>query len=121
MKAFIGAVTVLALLIGGVILSSAAGLRQVGEYLDALPAEDAPLSEAAEALAGLYEDILDDLLLINGVFPHAAADALLTAVKRTEAAARADTREEYAIQRAELTCLLLDMQRDLTPYLTDIV
>ena len=121
MKAFIGAVTVLLLLAVGVILSSAAGLSRVGDYLDALPPEEAPLGEAAEALGALYDDVLDDLLLINAVFPHAAADALLSAIRRTEAAAAADSREEYAVERAELYSLLLDMQRDLAPHITDVV
>ncbi|MBQ2718998.1 MAG: DUF4363 family protein [Clostridia bacterium] len=120
MKAFIGAVTVLALLLAGVVLSSAAGIGRVEEYLEALPTDETPLTEAAEVLKELQERAEDDLSLWNALFPHATADALLSALARTEAAARGGSREEYAIQLAEVRAQLSDMRRDLTPHPSDL-
>lgn len=121
MKTFIVAVTVLALLVTGVVLGSHVGVRRIGEYIDRLPEANASCDTAAEMLALLGESVKDDLLLLNSLFPHDRTDMLITAIARTEAAARITDEVEYAILRAELESILREMERDLAPHLDDIV
>ena len=54
MRAFLAALLILGLLIGGVILLSEAGIRRLDSYLDALPHEEDPAAEEAD-LAALKE------------------------------------------------------------------
>ena len=121
MKAFLLAVCVTLLLIGGVILTSALGIRRVDDYLDTLPEENASLKEAAEVLEELLERVRRDAHLVNLVFPHDRIDSLNAAIARTAAAARAEEAGEYAIQRAELESFLSDMRRDLRLDFWDII
>lgn len=121
MKAFIASVTVIALLVLGVILGSSAGIRAVEGYLAELPDESSTLPSAALRLEALGEQVLDDLLLLNSLFPHDRADELNAAIARATAAAEGGDGVEYAIQRAELESILRELRRDLMPHLADIV
>ena len=122
MKAFVAALMILALLIGGVVLSTAAGIGRIDGYLAALPSEEGDLGEAAETLAAFGEQVSEeDRLLLCSLYHHEKIDTLASAVRRAEAAARAEDTAEYRILRGELESLLEDMKRDLHLHLDDIV
>ena len=120
MKSFLASVAVLVLLVIGVILSSTVGIRRIKSYLDAVPEEELS-ADTADRLDDLGNRVLDDLLLLNSIFPHDRADMLNTAIARTAEAARVGDEVEYAIQRAELLSILDELERDLRPHLADIV
>ena len=122
MKAFIAALAVLALLVAGVILSSAAGTSMLAEYLEALPSETESPKAAADALGELRDQVEErDRLLLCSLYHHEKVDTLASAIRRAEAAAKADDETEYRILRSELESLLEDMKRDLHLHLGDIV
>ncbi len=121
MKAFLLAVTVIAVLVGGVIAVSTVGIHRMDEYLDCLPEEDTPLPEAAEALEDLGDRVKREIHLVNFVFPHDRIDALNAAIARTAAAAHAEDEVEYRIHLAELESFLYDMRRDLRLDFGDII
>ncbi len=122
MKAFIAALVTISLLVLGAVLLTAAGIATLDGYLDALPAEDAAPHEAARVLEELEWRVgEEDRLLLCSLCHHEKIDALAGAVRRAEAAARADDEAEYRILRGELESLLEDMKRDLRANLDDIV
>lgn len=121
MKAFIVSLIVIGVILATVVTSSAVGIRRIDEYLDLLPSEDLPPSDALGALLSLKERILSELFLLNHLFHHERIDELSTAVRRAEGAARMGNEDEYAILRNELQSILDNMRRDLTPHLSDII
>lgn len=121
MKAFLAALCLLALLIGSVVLLSLAGEGVLQGINDALPAEDTPLTEAAEALAVLSERIDGDRLLLGLLYSHERIDGLLSGVRRTAAAARSGEEGEYALLLAELESTVEGLRRDLRPGLLDLL
>ena len=121
MKALLSAVTVIVFLIAGVIAVSVTGIHRIDDYLAALPEETAPLPEAAEELLALGERVIDEIHLLNFVFPHDRIDTLNAGIARAAAAARCGDRVEYSIGRAELESFLLDMKRDLRLDLCEII
>lgn len=122
MKAFLAALITLSLLVGGVISATAAGTEKLDEYLDALPAEEAKLPEAARVLGELGDRVEEgDRLLLCSLYHHEKIDTLASAVRRAEAAAEAEDDAEYRILRGELESLIEDMKRDLHLHIDDIV
>ena len=122
MKAFLAALITLSLLVAGVISATAAGTEKLDEYLDALPAEEAKLPEAARVLGELGDRVEEgDRLLLCSLYHHEKIDTLASAVRRAEAAAEAEDDAEYRILRGELESLIEDMKRDLHLHIDDIV
>ena len=121
MKAFLAATCLLFLLIGAVVGLSLAGEGRLRAIGDTLPPEDAPLPDAAEALALTLDEINGNRLLLGLLYSHERIDGLLSAVERTAAAARAGEEGEYALLLAELSSTLAALRRDLRPGLTDLL
>lgn len=121
MKAFCTALIIFIVLISAVVILSSMGNARIFEYKDSIPTENAPLSDAAEALSVLTKRLDDERLLLVLLFSHERCDELKNAAARCAAAARAEEFPEYAILRAELLGLLEDMARDLCPGILDVL
>ena len=121
MKTFRASVVILLLLVSSVIALSAAGRSRLTSYREAIPAEDAALSDAADALSALSGRLEDERLLMVLLFSHERCDDLKSTVTRCAAAARADEDAEFAILRAELLGLIEAMERDLKPGILDVL
>lgn len=119
MRAFLTALLILGLLIGGVILLSEVGIRRLDSYLDALPHAEDPVAEEAD-LAALKERIEKELGLLNAILHHTQVDSLTAALARAVAAAESRDAVEYRILTGEVRQILTDMKRDLLPILSDI-
>ena len=121
MRAFRASLLIFVLLIASVILLSSVGTERLSAYRRAIPAEDAALSDAADALSALSARFEGERLFLVLLFSHERCDALKSAATRCAAAARADEDAEYAILRAELLGLIEAMERDLKPGILDVL
>lgn len=121
MKAFCTALIIFIFLVSSVIILSSMGSARISEYKNSIPAEDAGLTEAEEALSTLSAQIEDERLLLALLFSHERCDELESAIARCAAAAHAEEFPEYAILRAELIGLIEAMERDLRPGVLDVL
>ena len=121
MKTFRASLVIFLLLIGSVIALSTVGRSRLSVYRESIPAEDAALSDAADALSALSARLDDERLLLALLFSHERCDDLKSTVTRCAAAARAEEYAEYAILRAELLGLIEAMERDLKPGILDVL
>ncbi len=121
MKSFIAALLILVLLIGGITVINAFGVKRIDAYLELLPNEWEDFDTAAERLKTLREDINRRLWLLDACIHHEKINSLLAGIEVAEASALVEDEVEYALQVSELRRELLTLRREFKLTLPDFL